>query len=121
LTGIAEKDRAATSACLADDVTWWVPQSAAEHGIERPLRGRESVLGLLCGKSRYEPGSMNWQCHHLVHDGDMVVAHCTLRAKTATGRTYQNEYALIYRFQGELIVESWEHTDTAYAFSRYSE
>ena len=121
LTAIADKDKASASDCLAADVTWWVPQSAGELGIARPLRGRAQVLALLCGESRYEPGTMVWQYHRVLYDADVVVAHCTLRANTRAGRPYENQYCLLYRFNAELIVESWEHTDTAYAYSRYSQ
>ena len=121
LTAIATRDRASASRCLADDVTWWVPQSAGARGLERPLRGRERVLDLLCGESRYEVGSMVWQHHQLFHDGDFVIAHSSLRATTRSGRPYENQYALLYRFDGLLITEAWEHTDTAYAFSRFED
>jgi ketosteroid isomerase-like protein len=121
LTAIAERDRASASRCIADDVTWWVPQSAGERGLERPLRGREEVLGLLCGESRYEVGTMQWEHHQVIHDGDFVIAHSSLRATTRSGRDYENQYALLYRFDGVLIKEAWEHTDTAYAFSRFAD
>ena len=119
LKAIAERDRASASGYLADDVTWWVPQSAGARGLERPLRGREQVLELLCGESRYEVGTMVWDHHQLFHDGNFVIAHCSLRATTRSGRDYENQYALLYRFDELLIAEAWEHTDTAYAFSRF--
>jgi ketosteroid isomerase-like protein len=121
LTAIAERDRAAAARCLADDVTWWVPQSAGARGLDRPLRGREQVLELLCGESRYEVGTMVWEHHQLFFDGDFVIAHSSLRATTRSGRDYENQYALLYRFDGLLIEEAWEHTDTAYAFSRFED
>jgi uncharacterized protein len=121
LTAIAARDRAAASACLTDDVIWWVPRSAGERGLERPLRGRERVLELLCGESRYEVGTMVWTSHQVFYDNDFVIAHCSLRATTRSGRDYENEYALLYRFDDLLIAEAWEHTDTAYAFSRFAE
>jgi ketosteroid isomerase-like protein len=120
LTAIARRDRIAAAHCLTDDVTWWVPQSAGEHGLERPLQGRDRVLELLCGESRYVVGTMAWQYHQILHDGDFVVAHCSLSATTQSGRDYENHYALLYRFRGDVIAESWEHTDTAYAFARFS-
>ena len=121
LTAIAERDRATASGCLADDVTWWVPQSAGARGLERPLRGRARVLELLCGESRYEVGTMVWEHHQLFHDANFVIAHCSLRATTRSGRDYENQYALFYRFDELLIKEAWEHTDTAYAFSRFED
>lgn len=121
LTAIAGRDRALASPCLADDVTWWVPQSAGERGLERPLRGRQQVLELLCGESRYEVGTMVWEYHQVLHDDSFVIAHCSLRATTRSGRAYENQYALLYRFDGVVITEAWEHTDTAYAFSRFAD
>jgi ketosteroid isomerase-like protein len=121
LAAIATRDRAAASHCIADDVTWWAPQSAVAHGLERPLRGRGKVLELLCGESRYEVGTMKWECHQVFHDDGFVIAHCSLRATTRSGRDYENHYALLYRFDGLLIAEAWEHTDTAYAFSRFAD
>jgi uncharacterized protein len=121
LSAIAARDRPSASLCLADDITWWVPQSAGARGLERPLRGRADVLELLCGESRYEVGTMVWKHHQLFQDGDFVIAHSSLRATTRSGRDYENQYALLYRFDGLLITEAWEHTDTAYAFSRFED
>ncbi len=121
LGAIAERDRPTAAACLTDDVTWWVPQSAGAHGLERPLRGRDPVLELICGESRYEVGSMVWDHHRVLHDDSFVIVHCSLRARTRAGLDYDNQYALLYRFDHLLITESWEHTDTAYAFSRFAQ
>jgi ketosteroid isomerase-like protein len=121
LAAIAARDRAAAARCVADDVTWWVPQSAGARGLDRPLRGREPVLELLCGESRYEIGTMVWEHHQVLHDDNFVIAHCSLRATTRSGRDYENQYALVYRFDALLITEAWEHTDTAYAYSRFAD
>jgi ketosteroid isomerase-like protein len=118
LRGIAERDRPLVSSCLAEGVVWWVPQSAGELGLDRPLIGREATLGLLCGESRYEVGSMQWTYHHVLADDGTVAVHASLRARTKAQVSYENHYVMIYRFRGALIVEGWEHTDTAYAFAR---
>jgi ketosteroid isomerase-like protein len=118
LSGIAERDRSTVASCLAGDVVWWVPQSAAALGLDRPLVGREATLGLLCGESRYEVGSMQWTHHHVLADDDTVAVHASLRARTKAGVSYENHYVMIYRFQDDQIIEGWEHTDTAYAFGR---
>lgn len=121
LTAIAERRRELAEPLLTEDVTWWVPQSAGARGIERPLRGRQAVLDLCCGESRYRVGTMHWDPHQLLHDDDTVVVHCTLRALTKGGVSYENHYALVYRFVGDRIAEAWEHTDTAYAFGRFEQ
>lgn len=120
LTAIAERRREVASDCLSDNVVWWVPQSAGDRGIARPLEGRQAVLDLCCGESRYQVGTMTWELHQVLHDDDVVVVHCTLRALTKGGTPYENHYALLYRFVGTLIAEAWEHTDTAYAFARFA-
>jgi uncharacterized protein len=118
LSAIATRDQMTVSSCLSDDVVWWVPRSAGELGLARPLVGRQATLGLLCGESRYEVGSMHWTHHHVLADGDAVAVHTSLRARTKAGVSYENQYVMVYRFQDGYIVEGWEHTDTAYAFSR---
>jgi ketosteroid isomerase-like protein len=45
LDGIARRDDALIRSLLDDDAQWWVPQSAARHGLVRPLVGREAVVG----------------------------------------------------------------------------
>src|ERR1700694_147863 len=93
LTAIAERRRDALPALLTDDVTWWVPLSAAARGLTRPLKGREGVLGLLSGdNSHYRTGTMKWEFHDVLQDGDRVVVHCTLRALTREGVPYENHY-----------------------------
>jgi ketosteroid isomerase-like protein len=120
LEAIAQRDRNTVSSCLTSDVVWWVPQSAGELGLDRPLVGREATLGLLCGESRYEVGTMEWTHHHVLADDDTVAVHASLRARTKAGVSYQNNYVMIYRFRDNRIAEGWEHTDTAYAFARMS-
>jgi ketosteroid isomerase-like protein len=118
LNAIAERRRHALPDLLTDDVTWWVPLSAAARGMTRPLKGRSGVLELLGGdNSHYRAGSMRWEFHDVLQDGDRVVVHCTLRALTRDGVPYENHYLMLYRFVGDKIAEAWEHTDTAYAFA----
>jgi ketosteroid isomerase-like protein len=120
LTAIAERRRQALPDLLTPDVTWWVPLSAAARGLARPLKGREGVIGLLGGdNSHYRTGTMRWEFHDVLQDGDRVVVHCTLRALTREGAEYENHYLMLYRFAGERIAEAWEYTDTAYAFGRF--
>jgi ketosteroid isomerase-like protein len=120
LNAIAERRREAVGDLLTEDVTWWVPLSAAARGLTRPLRGRERVLKLLGGdNSHYRSGTMRWEFHDVLQDGQRVVIHCTLRALTTEGVDYENHYLMLYRFEGTRIAEAWEYTDTAYAFARF--
>jgi ketosteroid isomerase-like protein len=120
LTAIAERRRDDLPALLTDDVTWWVPLSAAARGLPRPLQGKDGVLGLLGGdNSHYRTGTMRWEFHDVLQDADRVVVHCTLRALTRDGVEYENHYLMLYRFAGDQVAEAWEYTDTAYAFGRF--
>jgi ketosteroid isomerase-like protein len=122
MSATAARDRAAVSSCLSEDTTWWIPQSASADGtIARPLIGRDAVVELLCGETRFfRSGTLKWEIHHVLGDNDFVLVHATLRATTAGGRDYENHYAMLQRFDGELVAEAWEHLDTAYAFSRFA-
>ncbi len=120
LNAIAERRRDALPDLLTEDVTWWVPLSAAARGLARPLNGREGALKLLGGdNSHYRTGTMQWEFHDVLRDGERVVIHCTLRALTREGVPYENHYLMLYRFEGTRIAEAWEYTDTAYAFGRF--
>jgi len=123
LTAVNERDRDAVSSYLSPDVSWWIPQSASANGdIERPLKGREAVVELLCGETRFfEAGTLRWEFHHVISDKDLVMVHGTLRATTRSGRDYVNHYVMLHRFDGELVTEVWEHLDTAYAYSRFAD
>jgi ketosteroid isomerase-like protein len=120
LNAIAERRRHDLPGLLTEDVTWWVPLSAAARGLARPLNGREGVVKLLGGdNSHYRTGTMKWEFHDVLQDGSRVVVHCTLRALTREGIPYENHYLMLYRFEGTRVAEAWEYTDTAYAFGRF--
>jgi ketosteroid isomerase-like protein len=69
----------------------------------------------------YQVGTTRWKKHHVLYDQDqgIVVIHTNLEATTNAGLSYDNPYCLLYRFEGDRIVEVWEHADTAYAYARY--
>ena len=117
---IAARDREATSKAFGDDVSWWAPQSAVELGVPRPVRGRDAVLDLVRMRS-YQVGTTRWRNEHVLYDEDsgIVAIQTNLEATTNAGLPYDNPYCLLYRFDGDVVVEVWEHADTAYAYSRY--
>lgn len=117
---IAARDREAASAVFAEEVSWWAPQSAIELGVPRPVRGRDAVLDLVRMRS-YQVGSTRWRNQHVLYDEEegVVVLHTNLEATTNAGLDYDNPYCLLYRFEGDVVAEVWEHADTAYAYSRY--
>jgi ketosteroid isomerase-like protein len=118
MDAIASRDRDAVSSCFWDNIAWWAPKSAVELGVPRPVRGRTAVLDLV-GMTSYRVGTTRWRTQHVLYDHGIVVVDTSLEAMTNAGKTYDNQYCFLLRFEGDLIVEVWEHADTAYAYARY--
>lgn len=111
-------DAEAQGALMADDVRWWVPQSAVEAtGLARPLVGKHAVVELLGGADAFF-AEMHWTIDQIVAEGDHVAVHAHMKGRTASGKDYLNQYHFLYRLDGGCIAEVWEHVDTAYAFAR---
>ena len=102
---------------MADDVTWWAPQSTEARGLARPVKGREQVIALLMTRGLFKPDGRTWSIHHLVAEGDVVAAHATMRAETVNGHPYENQYVFMFRIQQGRIAEVWEHLDTAHLYA----
>ncbi|MCH2172716.1 nuclear transport factor 2 family protein [Myxococcota bacterium] len=96
-----------------EDIVWLVPPSVAEQLGE--MRGRQSVIDFLCsaGGELFEPGSLQLDPHLQVVEGDAAVVVAQMRARTANGAPYQNEYAFSFLFRDGRICEVRELLDTA--------
>jgi ketosteroid isomerase-like protein len=118
IAAMERQDAAAQAALMTDDVQWWVPQSAVEAaGLARPLAGKKAVVELLGGTDAFFT-EMHWTIDGVVAEGDHVAVHAHMKGRTASGNDYLNYYHFLYRLDGGLIAEVWEHVDTAYAFAR---
>ena len=108
---------------LTDDVVYWLPQSVETIGIPERYEGRQAVLSMLseAALKYYVPETMTFDYHSSIAEADRVAAHFTLRAKTVTGKDYENHYQILYRCQDGLIAEVWEYFDTAYFRSFFLE
>jgi len=117
LIALVNDDAVAMRLLVADDVKWWVPQSAASaFGLVRPLDGWEQVPWFGGeGWKGFKPGTSHVTIHHLVAEDDFVSAHYNRTALRANGKAYDAEYNLLFRFRDDLIVEVWEVVDTAQA------
>jgi ketosteroid isomerase-like protein len=114
LHAIAHRDVVTLNRLVSTDVAWWAPVSAQ---VDRPLRGREAVVGLLSGTyGFFQPDTTTWTVIALVEEDLTVVAHVRRQCLATNGRPYENEYLLRFDFDGGEIAEAWEQTDTAYAF-----
>jgi ketosteroid isomerase-like protein len=118
LIALVNDDSVAMRPLVADDVKWWVPQSAASaFGLDRPLDGWEQVPWFGGdGWKGFKPGTSHVTIHHLVAEDEFVSAHYNRTALRAHGNNvYDAEYNILFRFRDDLIVEVWEVVDTAQA------
>jgi ketosteroid isomerase-like protein len=96
---------------LADDVTMRVTGSNSWsqtfHGKASLLRDLYGYLGMLLADGR------RTVAHRFIADGDHVVIEAQGEMVTKAGARYDNEYCLVYRLEGGMIVEIREYLDSA--------
>jgi len=118
LVALVNDDSVAMRPLVADDVKWWVPQSAAvAYGLARPLDGWKQVPWFGGdGWKGFKPGTSQVTIHHLVAEGEFVSAHYNRTTRRVHGDSvYDAEYNILFRFRDDRIVEVWEVVDTAQA------
>ena len=97
---------------LAEDVTWWVPQSSPFAGTQR---GRDAVLALMGkGVDLYQP-PLRVAIEEVVAERDWVCVQLVIEAKTAAGLPYRNDYHFAFRVRDGRIAAVREYVDTKYA------
>lgn len=95
---------------------WKLPRTSPLHG---KLKGPEAISGLFAGAvdDYYQAGSMRYEYHAELADGNFVMMQFTLSAITANGKDYENDYAILFRLENGLIAEVKEFFDTSLLFS----
>ena len=98
------------------DAEWKLPRTSPLRG---KLKGPAAIAGLFDGAvdDYYQPGSMRYDYHAQLAEDDFVMMQFTLKAITANGEDYENDYAILFRLQGGLIAEVNEFFDTSLLFS----
>jgi ketosteroid isomerase-like protein len=101
---------------LHDDVAWTFPIGAG-RGVGGTHNGIDAVAKLLSAifTKVYNSESFEYQFHGFFGDSEFAAAHYCVKAETAWGATYENEYALLVRVRDGRISELWEYLDTAHA------
>ena len=101
---------------FTSDAEWKLPRTSPLHG---KLKGADAIAGLFEGSvdDYYQPGSMRYDYHAELADGDYVMMQFTLTAITASGEDYENDYAILFRMEDGRIAEIKEFFDTALLFS----
>lgn len=90
-------------------VTVYMPSGRRNTGRERILRGLRREF-----HSFYRPKAFQLQVLEAFGDDERAAARFTITADTARG-PYFNNYAIVARFAGGLLVEAWEYVDSASA------
>ena len=99
-------------ACLSDDIVWHLPP---HHPFGSEYKGKAAVAEMMAkGMPMFEADSLAIEVEVIVAEGDNAFAHFRMRARTASGADYDNEYLFRFRVANALIVEIWESMDTLY-------
>jgi ketosteroid isomerase-like protein len=99
------------AAVLAEDATWTFRGSLPVSGH---YSGRDAILTECLGKGgeAFEPGSLSIDVTNMVSEGECVVLEWHARGRSATGKTYDNLYAVVLEVRNEAIAAVREYTDT---------
>lgn len=97
---------------FGDDIVWTLPPA---HPFGGPFHGVDAVMemmGMGGGFFRFETIAI--KVHVIVAEGDNVVAHFQLNAKTSNDDDYENQYLFRFQCRDNKIVGVWEFLDTYY-------
>ena len=95
---------------MADNVSWLVPGSI--DGVSGVKRGKDEILKFMAGIGPRLEGGMDSVVSRAYADGDTVILEVTNKAKTKSGKTYENEYAFVFEIENGKIRRVREYTDT---------
>jgi len=95
---------------LADDAIWTV---TGQYSWSRTFTGKQSIMNDLHGHVRsrlVERGRTI--AHRFIADGDIVAVEAKGNNLTKDGQRYDNDYCLVFRFDGGRIKEIREYCDS---------
>jgi ketosteroid isomerase-like protein len=121
----AKVDEPRMLSLLAPDARMHTTMSARQWGgAPDVISGAETIAayftsrhGAHGGPALWKAGSTSWEHDFAVEENDYVVIHTTRRSVTVDDKDYENNYVIIFRFEGSQIADLWEYLDSAYAFS----
>lgn len=100
---------------FAEDATWTV---RADLPIAGPWRGRDHIvdgfLGGVVGKL-FEAGSHVFEFPTMIAEGDTVALEWRVKAHSAAGETYENDYCGFFVIRDGKIAAVREYLDSRYA------
>ncbi|MGL1921683.1 MAG: nuclear transport factor 2 family protein [Hyphomicrobiales bacterium] len=99
---------------IADDFSWWINgkveylQTAGEHD-------KDFFLGFFGAGAASFPEGVAFNISGMVEEGDFVATEANLKAKTAMGTDYDNDYHFLFTFENGKIKRMKEYMDTHHA------
>ncbi|MBR1202650.1 MULTISPECIES: nuclear transport factor 2 family protein [unclassified Bradyrhizobium] len=106
----AVREKSLLVANLADDAIWTV---TGQYSWARNFTGKQSIMNDLHGHVRsrlVERGRTI--AHRFIADGDIVAVEAKGNNLTKEGQRYDNDYCLVFRFDGGRIKEIREYCDS---------
>ena len=104
------RDRSLFTASLADDAKWIV---TGQYSWSRTFAGKDAILGDLHGYVRTRlRDRTRTVAKRFIADGDIVVVEAKGDNVTPEGVRYDNDYCLVFRFEGGKIKEIREYCDS---------
>ena len=97
---------------MAEDITWWVPQSSELGGTHR---GKAAVIALMGKGGELYQLPLRVTIEEMVAERDQVCVQLVVEAKTAAGRPYRNDYHFAFRIRDGRLTAVREYVDTKYA------
>jgi nitroreductase/ketosteroid isomerase-like protein len=117
---------------LSADVEWWngIGKFPSAPG-QTVFRGRDEIGRVVLGRApappmpngrrtdRYDLTTARFHDVHVMADGPYVFRHHRYTATTIAGRSYENVYGFLFRFDADgLIDRIWEHWGTLAAWEQ---
>lgn len=100
---------------MSDDATWWVngkPHLSPAAGIKSKLEMARIWRDLYAALA----GGLRMDVVDMTAEGDRVAAQVRSHAVTLQGKTYENDYHMLFRLRGRKVVEVMkEYADPMHA------
>jgi ketosteroid isomerase-like protein len=95
---------------LSDDISITM---FGDHRFARTFKGRDDIYNNLFGPIREVlDGAIRMNVTNATAENDLVVIEALGQARTKDGRSYENSYCFVFRFEDGKIIESREYMDT---------
>lgn len=112
-------DVAKLQTMLGDNFSWWINgkpeylQTAGEHD-------KEFFLGFFGGGADLFPEGAEFSVSGMVAEGNKVAVEATMKAKTAMGSLYENDYHFLFTIEEGKVVRMKEYMDTYHAKTTFN-